>query len=546
MIRTGTAEPVTPTLTRLRAAVGLAALGSVLAAVAPVVGVVEDSAPPAFTAWPLLALLALLPVGLSAALLARGQEATSAAVLVAPAAFAVGRLLNDLQVVVDAVDTSRPELFLPTDLGPLTPAVGAWLLVAGHVLVVAGGAVAATTLVEPDVRSERAGFVLPATAGLVAAVGLFTAPFTSTDAFIPARGPFESAALPMVGGLLLTVAAPVLAVLAASATTQEVRRGGLLGLAAVLVAVALPPVVTGFAVEQVGFAPGPFLVLAAAVALAWPQSAKAEEGTEGPHEPELPGPRRLHVITGCLALVAAVAALAGVMTDQLVLPEGLTAPTDYATRLLWPAAVVTGGLAVALLGRAPVRPTLAVALVTVPLAAASALDAVFAATQVETVEPGPGVWFTVLAVVAAGAAGLTAALAGSVERDEAGVAVGEPPLPLIAGTLIAVLLALGAFGLPVLRAPDYVPTGAFGFQSGSWGLLLALVWVVVAAGIALKARHDQGAGLLLGASSVMAVRALEYPLTAGRAVEAAPGPGLWLAAAGAAAFLVSAALRTAR
>ncbi|MFD7653097.1 hypothetical protein ACFV4N_03855 [Actinosynnema sp. NPDC059797] len=545
MIRSGTAEPVTPTLTRLRAAVGLAALGSVLAAVAPVVGVVEDSAPPAFTAWPLLAVLALAPVALSAALLARGQETTSAAVLVAPAVFGVGRLLNDLQVVVDAVDTSRPELFLPTDLGPLTPAVGAWLLVAGHVLVVAGGAVAATTLVEPDVRSERAGFVLPATAGLVAAVGLFTAPFTSTDAFIPARGPFESAVLPMVGGLLLTVAAPVLAVLAASATTQEVRRGGLLGLAAVLVAVALPPVVTGFAVDRVGFAPGPFLVLAAAVALAWPQSAKAEGG-EGVHEPELPGPRRLHVITAGLGLVAAVAALAGALTDQLVLPEGLSAPTDYATRLLWPAAVVTGGLAVALLARAPVRPTLAVALATVPLAAAGALDAVFAATQVETVEPGPGVWFTVLAVVAAGAAGLTAALAGSVERDEAGSAVGEPPLPLIAGTLIAVLLALGAFGLPVLRAEDYVPVGAFSFQAGAWGLLLAVVWVVVAAGIALKARPNQGAGLLLGASLVTAVRALEYPLTAGRAVDAAPGPGLWLAAGAAVAFLVSAALRTAR
>ncbi|MFC6089596.1 hypothetical protein [Saccharothrix lopnurensis] len=544
MIRTGTADPVAPTSTRLRTAVGLAAPGSVFAAAAPVVGVVDASAPPAFTAWPLLAVLALLPTALSVVLLARGQETTAAAVLVAPAVFAVGRLFNDLQIVVDPVDTSRPELFLLTDLGSPAPGAGAWLLLVGHVLVIAGGAAAATALVEPDVRSEPAGFVLPATAGLVAAVGLFTVPFTSTDAFIPARGPFESAALPMVGGLLLTIAAPVLAVVAASATTPEVRRGGLLGLAAVLVAVALPPVATGIAVDRVGFAPGPFLVLVAAAALAWPQSTRAERAE--PSEPELPGPRRLHVITGCLALAAAAAAVAGAVTDQLVLPEGLPVPTDYAARLLWPAAIATGGLAVALLARVPVRPALAVALVTVPLAAASALDAVFAATQVETVEPGPGTWFTALAVVLAAAAGLVAALAGSVERDEAGTAAGEPPLPLVAGTLIAALLALGAFALPVLRAPEYAPVGAFDFRVGSWGLLLALVWVVVAAAIALKARPGQGAALLLGASLVTAVRALEYPLTSGRAVDAAAGPGLWLAAAATAAFLVSAALRTAR
>lgn len=523
-------------------AVGLAVLGSVLAAVAPVLGVVDAAAPPAFTAWPLLAALALLPSALAVAFLARGRETTSAAVLVAPAVFAVGRLFNDLQVVVDAVDTSRPELFRPTSLDELAPTVGAWLLVVGHVLVIAAGAAGAAVLGEPDARGERVGFVLPATAGLVAAVGLFTAPFTSTDAFIPARGPFESPALVMVGGLLVTAAAPVLAVLAASAATPEVRRGGLLGLAAVLVGLALPPVAVAVATDPVGVAPGPFLVLAAAVALSWPQRVRSGER----HEPELPGPRRLHVIAGCLGLVAALAAVAGAVADHLVLPEGLPVPTDYAARLLWPAAVVVGGLAVGVLAKGVVRPAFVVATATVPPAAAGALDAVFAATRVEAVEPGAGVWFTVLAVVAAGAAALVAALAGAVERDEAGTGGAEPSLPLIAGTLIAALLALGAFGMPVLQASDYVPVGAFSFRAGSWGLLVALVAVVAAAGIALKARRNQGAALLLGASLVTVVRVLEYPLTAGRVAEAAPGPGLWLAAAAGVAFLVSAALRTAR
>ncbi|WP_156076864.1 hypothetical protein [Saccharothrix sp. NRRL B-16314] len=546
MIRT--AEPVSATPTRLRAAVGVAVAGALLTAVAPALGVVEDSAPPAFTAWPLLALLALLPAGSAAFFLSRGQESTAAAALVAPAVFAVGRLLDDLQLAVGPIDASRPELLRPTSLLPPTPSAGVWLLLAGHVLLIAAGVGAMATLgAEPDVRSERASFMLPATAGIVAGIGLFTVPFTSSDALVPARGPFDSPTLPMVGGLLVTLAAPALAVLAASATTNEARKGGLLGLAAVLLALALPPIATALAADGIGPAVGPFLVLGAAVALAWPQRA-AKAGAEKDkevHDVELPGARRLHVIAGVLGLVAAAAAVAGASTDHLVLPMGLTPPTDYAARLLWPAAIATAVLAAALIAKAAVRPAFIVATATVPLAAGGALDAVFAATELSA-QPGPGVWFTVASVAAAAAAAGTAALAGAVERDEVGVAGAEPPLPLIAGTMIAALLAVGAFALPVLRASDYVPIGAFGLGAGSWGLLVALVAAVVAAGVALKARADRGAALLLGAAVVTGVRALEYPLTAARAAGAVPGPGLWLAAAATAAFLVSAALRTAR
>ncbi len=530
----------------------MAVLGSLLTAVAPTVGVVDASAPPAFTAWPLLALLALLPTALAAIFLVRGQELTAAAALVAPAVFAAGRLLNDLQLAVDPVDASRPELFRPTTLDAPTPTAGVWLLIAGHVLLIAAGALA-TLGQEPDVRSERASFVLPATAGIVAGIGLFTAPFTSTDALIPARGPFESPTLPMVGGLVITLAAPALAVLAASATTNEARKGGLLGLAAVLLTFALPPIATALTVDRVGLAVGPFLVLAAAVALAWPQRA-AKAGEEKDSEErglersgvELPGLRRLHVIAATLGLIAAAAAAAGASTDQLVLPAGLPAPTDYAARLLWPAAIVTAALAAALLAKAAVRPAFTVATAVIPLAAGGALDAVFAATRVAAIQPGPGVWFTAGSVVAAAAAAVTAALAGAVERDEVGTAGTQPPLPLVGAALIAALLAFGAFGLPVIQAPDLVPIGAFGLRVGSSGLLVALVTVVAAAVIALKARPGRGAALLLGAALVTAVRALEYPLTAARAAESAPGPGLWLAAAATAAFLVSAALRTAR
>ncbi|MFJ6675172.1 hypothetical protein ACIQMJ_29050 [Actinosynnema sp. NPDC091369] len=542
MIRT--AEPVSTAPARLRTAVGVAAAGALLTAVAPAVGVVDGSAPPAFTSWPLLAPLALLPTALAALFLARGQVLTAAAALVAPAVFAVGRLLDDLQLLVDPVDAARPELVRLTSLEPPAPAAGLWLLLAGHVLLVVAGALA-TLGAEPDVRSERASFVLPATAGTLAGLGLFTAPFTSTDALIPVHGTFDSPTLPMLGGLVLTLAAPALAVLAASATTHEARKGGLLGLAAVLVAVALPPVVTAFAVDGVDPAVGPFLALAAAGALAWPQRAVKDEDT-AEHDVELPGARRLHVIAAVLGLVAAATAAVGASTDHLVLPDGFPPPADYAARLLWPAAVATGVLAAALLAKAAVRPAFTVVTATVPLGAAVALDAVFTATKVDVVQPGVGVWFTAGSVVAAAAAAATAALAGAVERDEVGTSTTEPALPLVAATLIAVLLALGAFALPVLRAPDYVPIGAFGLRVGSFGLLVALLAVLVAGVVALRARPGRGAALLLGAAVVTAVRAWEYPLTAARAAEAAPGPGLWLAAAATVAFIVAGALRTAR
>ncbi|MDU0293154.1 hypothetical protein [Saccharothrix longispora] len=552
MIRT--ADPVSSAPTRLRPAVGLGLAGSLLGAAAPLVGVVDAGAPPAFTAWPLLAVLAFAPTALAAVLLARGHQVSAAASLIAPAVFAVGRLLVDLQVLVDPLDTARPELFRPATLDAPTPAAGVWLLLAGHVLLVTAGALAATTLAEPDARAERARFVLPAVAGLLAGAGLFAAPFTSTDALVPARGPLDSPTLPMLGGLLLVVAAPVLAVIAASATTPEARRGGLLGLAAALVTVALPPVATALATDRVGPAAGPFLVLAAAALLTWSQrdratdraTDRAADRAAGRAEPGLPGLRRLHTVAGALGLVAAAAAVVGALTDQLVLPVGLPAPTDYAARLLWPAAVAVGVLGAALLARGAARPAFAVATATVPLAAAGALDAVFAATRVDAVQPGPGTWFTVVAALAALAAAVTAALAGAVERDEAGTASGEAPLPLIAGALIAALLAVGAFALPVIEARDYAPITAFGLRVGSWGLLVALVTVLAAAALALRARPGNGAALLLGAAAVTGTRALEYPLTAARAAGAEPGPGLWLALAATAALLVTAAVRTAR
>ncbi|HEX6343101.1 hypothetical protein [Umezawaea sp.] len=547
------ADPASPASVRLRVAFGLAVVGALLSAAAPLVGVVGEGTAPAFTAWPLLLLLALLPVALAATFL-RNHPTVAAGVLAVTAFFAPGRLLVDLQITVDTTYTTRPELFRPTSLTPLTPSTGLWLLVAGHLLVLAAGAVAATSTPSDDGDADQAGtrkfLGLVVTAGALAAIGLFMAPITSTDPLVPTGGPFDAPALAMIGGLLLAAAAPAAGVLAASNPDPENRRGGLLAVAAALAALALPPLVAGLVADGLGVSVGSVLLLLAAVAHAvlanvLGRGAEAADPTEQ-KAVELPGLRRLHLIAGVLGLLAAAAALGGALSPQLVVPDGLPLPVGYAERLLWPALVAVAVLSAAVIaGRA--RPAFTVALAALPLAAGSALDAVFAATQIGSVTPGNGIWFTVLSVVLAVAAAVTAALAGALEREETEPPTRSPtPLPTVALVLIGALLALGAFALPVLSAPDFNPVGLLDLRVGSWGLLAGLLAVVAAAGLALVSRPPHAAALLLGAALVTAVRALEHPLTSARAADAAPGPGLWLAVAAVVAFLAGSALSASR
>ena len=130
-------ENQTPAAARLRTSWALAAAGSLLLAAGPLVGVV-DGAEPAFTSWPLLALLSLLPPAVAGVLLMRGRPFVAAGLIAAVGVFAFGRLLSDLQIVINAMSVARPELFRPATLVAVTPSAGVWLLLAGHVLVIAG------------------------------------------------------------------------------------------------------------------------------------------------------------------------------------------------------------------------------------------------------------------------------------------------------------------------------------------------------------------------------------------------------------------------
>jgi hypothetical protein len=561
--------------TTARIALAAAAGGAALLVAGPLIGVAD--VPAAFASWPLLALLAVLPVAVAAALLARGLPSAAAAVLIASAVFAPGRLLLDLQTALDATSASRPELLRPTSLEAVSAAPGAWALVAGHLLVLVAGVLAATAggvLVEQDDPDEQSGqrgrFGRAVAVGVVALVALLTTPFSSADPLLLARGPLDSPGLAVAGGLLIALAATVAGALAALSSSPAHRRWGLAGTALALAAVALPPLVAGLVVDDLGVTWGPVVVLIAAAgfaALAVVQGR--EESAEdraalaagAPLTVELAGRQRLQTGAGSLGLLAGALAVAGALTPQIVVPEGVPTPEDFADRLLLPAGVVVGLLGLALLVRAgatAARPAFVVALAALPLAAAAALDAVFAATSIipsqldsswsepDALRPGTGAWLTAAALVLGVLAAALAALAGAVEREETGGGRQQPTLPLIATGAVAALLALGAFTLPALRAEGFVAPAVWDFGIASWGLVVALLAVLAAVGFALVSRPPRAAALLFGAALVVGVKALELPLTGARVAGAAPGPGTWLAAASVVALVVAATTAASR
>jgi hypothetical protein len=150
------------------------------------------------------------------------------------------------------------------------------------------------------------------------------------------------------------------------------------------------------------------------------------------------------------------------------------------------------------------------------------------------------VW-AVFAVLFAIAAAVFAGVAGGIEREELDLADRSTNTMLAAPVAAAALFAIGAFGLPTMRANDFVAPGIWeNFRLASWGLLLAVLTVIVAAVVATRSRPSRAAVLLFGAAAVVGVHALEMPLTEARAEGSATGPGSWLSLACIAALVISA------
>ncbi|SDD16601.1 hypothetical protein SAMN05216174_1081 [Actinokineospora iranica] len=552
---------------RVRAALGFAVVGAVLQSAGPVVGLVDGSPPRGFGAVPLLVVLALLPPLCAVVLTVAGRAVTAAGVLVGAALLAPGRALVDAQFLAEPLVASRPEIMVPTSLAPLTAGGGLWLLLGGHLAVAVAGLLAVGRAGAPlgtayaaefddhsDDRSARArgiSLFFALVAGSGAAVGLLLAPFVSADAFVLAGDVIESPAPARYGLLALAVATAAAAVFAAGSDRPAVARGVLTGVALAVLAVTGPQIAAGLVVDRLSPAPGPYfaaLGIAAVTAAVWLLGRDAPEPEQ--REVSLES-GRVHRVAGVLGLLAGAAALGAAFGDQLVVAAGIEAPVAYSNRLFVPAGLLVLGLSAALLvpRAAPaVRPAFTVALAAVPLAAAAALDGAFTATGVsDDVRVGPGVWSAGVALAFAVAAAVAGGIAGGAERDDVDLTERRVDLTLAGPLAAAALFAVGAFGLPAVKAPALVPPGIWAeFRLASWGLLLAVLVVLAVTVIAPASRPTRAAALLLGAAGLVGVRVLEFPLTAARAEQSAPGPGLWLSLACLAALVVGAATAVAR
>lgn len=550
-------ENQTPASARLRTSWALAAAGSLLLAAGPLLGVV-DGAEPAFTSWPLLALLALLPPAVAGVLLMRGRPFVAAGLIAAVGVFAVGRLLSDLQIVFDAMDVARPELFRPTTLIAVIPSAGVWLLIAGHVLVIAGGALAAGRAGLPADESEPPTLVaFPVMIAAVAAIGLMGKPFTSTDPFQLDRGPWDLPVLGLTGGLLIALAAPLATALAASSPDPDTRHGGTIGVSLALLAVVLPPLVVGTVASGLTISAGPMLALIAALVLPitplYGRTVRLLRGKrDETRDPALPSAQRMHLAAGVFAVLAAAAMLVGALLPQLVLATGGVAPDLASVNLLWAAGLAFGGLGLLLLmpaAAAVVRPALVGGYFAMQLAAAGATEPVLAASQLGVAQPGAGFWLMTAELPLGLLALACAGLAGAIERESTGDArLQQVPVAELGAVLLAGLFAAGAFALPTMRSDTYSsPILLPGSDPAmSWALLISLIVLIMTLLLALRSRPARGAATLVGGAMLVGVRALELPLTGGRVEGAVAAPGTWLALASVAVLLIAAGLMGAR
>jgi hypothetical protein len=530
-----------PLDTSLRPAIGVAAGGAVLQIVGLVLGVV--GAPAGYTSWPLAAVLALLPPIVAAAFVGSRRPAAASALLVVFAAVSVGRAVAAVQLAVDASRVSRPDLVTVSGTVPPSPSIGLWLLILGFVVTVVAGVLALDRDRPADEEPRRGLVVGAAGLGLLVAIGLVMAPFSSSDPLLPADGVFDSPALALIGGLLVALVMPVGAAVAASSGDADTVRGGIVGVGLAALVVELPPAVAGFVLPELHTSAGPWITLVGIALLApfaFVSLGRSERNLD--EDVDLPGRGNLHLGAGIVGLLAAVSGLVAVALPLLSLPDGAAVPENYGIRLLAPAGVLVGALAVGLLvpaWAALVRPAFTVACAGIALAVASGFDTVLSATGVITSKatPGPGVWFGALSLLLALVAAIIATLAGALEREDVDLSelAGRPVLAWLAG--LASLLAVGAFGFPAVTGPDYESAGLWTFRIASTGALVALLAVIVAAALAARSRPARGAALLFGAAGVVVVRALEFVFTGGRVAGSGPALGT-LYAVGCALVLV--------
>ncbi|WP_253829625.1 hypothetical protein [Prauserella aidingensis] len=525
-----------------------------------------------------LVVVAALPLVLAGAFAVRGAAVAAAGVLIGAAALAPGRAVLDLQFAAEPSRASRPELYLPSDLYAHSAAPGLWLLVAGHVVTVVAGVLALRARAGGEAGSADGTdpgrrLAVAVSAAVAAAIGLVMQPFTSSEVYLLAQNAFEGPLVAMAGYLLVAAALPVTAAIAVSSGDTDLVRGSLLGAAASAAGLAVPAVVAALGLDTLGLSVGPVLTLAGLAVLvvaALVRMPAAEAAGEDETPVRLPGSVRLRAAAGVGALVAAGCAVIGAVTPQLQTQGSIAAPESPARWSLLAAGLVVGVLGVAMLlprTAVLVRPVLSVAWVGVLVAGTAVLDTAVTATGSAggVASSGPGVVWTWIAMFVAAVTACASVVAGAVERDDVDDAApadaaddaeadddaadggaaeadsGRSSVLLLGALVVAGVLTVVAFGLPVFTAPDYVAAGLWArFGTPSWGLLAGTAVVLGGLVLAARSRRAPAVGVLCGAGVVLALHAASFPLSRGEIAGASAGAGFWCAFAAVVVVLVAA------
>ncbi|WP_028926697.1 hypothetical protein [Pseudonocardia acaciae] len=544
--------------------VGLTSAGALLLAAAPRF--------PGSQVWPLLAVLASVSAVVTVLLLVAGQRTAALGTAAATGVIAAGRALLDGQLLVAPATAVRPEL-APFAGG----APGAWLLLAGELLTALGGLAAFTALERSGAlaaggalatSSASPAGTVPRAVGCaaLAGVGLLLVPFATDGPGGPPRATLALPGWPTLGGLALVGAVVLAAVLAGAAVDVRVVVGGLVGAACGVLAVVLPRVavaeLTGTHLVEFGLV----LALAGGFGLlglaAWVGQARRGRGVSVPsvrvaggslravREPAVPilAPisrpvpdpvldgallaARCRLLGGRLGVLAGVCAVAAALTDPLSLAADLPRAELPTLRVMFAvgAALVPLGLATVSRSLGPsARPTLAVALVAVPMAAGEPLSDLLEVLGLDGVRAGPGLWLLIGSVAAALAGACALVLGGGFDREDVDLSGDRFDLLTASAASAAALVAVPAFWLPLINGAGWGVTGVLQppFGLASWGLLAAFAVSVGALLIGPRCRPDRAASLLVGVAVVLVVRMVRLISVPDELPRTGLGEGAW-------------------
>ncbi|MDI9894934.1 hypothetical protein QM797_09370 [Rhodococcus sp. IEGM 1381] len=594
----GRADDPSPT-SRFVAAVVFALIAAAAAVAAPLIGVVRsvDGSPVGSGAASAALLSVALPVlvAVAAAVGAATRRIEFAAALLAGyGAVALGIALLDVALLSDPIDANRLELFRPLSAAMLDATAGAQILLVGHAASVLAG-VAGWSAVHRaglgdgyghSVYSEhvgrasagRVGSLLGALLGafgVLAAVAAFSSLYRSDDPVVIVTAVVESPVFVAVGSGLVGIAALVVVASALASLSPLVASGaavgaglGVLGFAGVGLLAGLS---TGARVSAglgayLGTAAGIGLLICGAalapVAAARDRRAlqRAQErevgargarGVAGPGSTN-PGSNKWHAAAGGAGVLAGALFVVGSLLPILETDSGTAVPQILATRV-----VLVAGF-VMILGSVPLlfsefasaaRPFVGLFWLGAVSAAASVLQSVVLAEDVDGVSTGIGALAIIAGVVAAAVTGLLALFAGSAERDDVDTSmdVSTDGVVLGVGLFGAALLAIG-LALPLYRGSDVTAATVTEFPWGwdTWGQMVLAVGIVVAALVAARARAARGSVLLAAAAVAGIVHLASWPLTSARATDPVMGPAVLPLVVGIVVLGVAAALSARR